>query len=928
MSNTDEVVVDNLYSGLNPEIVSEFPYEFDTFQKEACVSLEKGQHVLCLAHTSAGKSTIALYAIAKVLLENKRLIYTAPVKSLSNQKYAELRKKYGDDKVGLATGDNKINLDADILVMTTEILRNMLSKPTWSTNAIKSNIDNESSENIPVTETDNNHENNENLSTDNNDNDERLACVVFDEAHYINDRSRGNVYEECIMKLPNKVQMIFLSATMANPKHFQNWVQKIKPDRLVGVSSTLKRPVPLCFYIFVPKPESFEENMPWDNAINDGHLAVILNGEHSTFLNDIYSNMCKRYHEIVNYKFIKPKEEREKIGINGPPVDIKTSSLPPPPSTDMITLKRVKRTIPWQMSGMLNKFINFLSINNQLPAIFFTLSRKKCNFLANHIESNLITSTERREIENIFNYYIKGLIDYDQYRQVNEIKQLLFKGIGVHHSGMLTILKEIVELIFTKGLIKLMFATETLAIGVNTPTKTTCFTDIYKYDGYQNYKRILTIEEFKQMAGRAGRRGLDIVGNVIYFPIDEPILLNEMNSMLKGPLKVLSSNFNITTQYILRLLRSLPYNTINNLYNITQKSLLSIEMQLLYQEKEINKNNLILNLNELNNNINNILIQTNNLNEIINIEKSLKYDKLSQGNTKKLKQKLSNLFTNLSKKEINDYNKLNDLIKQEIILNENIKNIEIDLNNIPDIGIKIQMEYTIDFLISSNFIFKSTVPITIPTTTTTTAIDNTIDTPTTTISNTLHLTQDGLFASCITQCNEIILTRAIHLGLANEFRHDPILLSAWLSLFIGTESDEQKNKNNTVPTLSEDLPVPLQEACMNTIDIATTLFNEMHLNYTIFSESNNNSTTSEQLYTTFIYPIYTWCTKTQNFEEICLENGFFEGNFVRALQKMVNLFNELLLAFEITNQLEWINCIQTCKETFIHSILLVESIYI
>jgi superfamily II RNA helicase len=875
--------------GLNPAIVAEFPYEFDTFQVEACVSLEKGHHVLCLAHTSAGKSTIALYAIAKVLLEGKRLIYTAPVKSLSNQKYAELKRKYGNEAVGLATGDNKINLDADILVMTTEILRNMLSKPTWSTVAIRDQSvapDPEKEGQATV-------------------GDERLACVVFDEAHYINDRSRGNVYEECIMKLPSQVQMIFLSATMANPQHFQNWVQKIKPDRPVAVSSTLKRPVPLCFHIFVPKPETFEETMPWETAVEEGHLAVILNGEHGTFLSDVYTSMCKRYHEVVNYKLVKPKEEREKIGINGSPASAKPAP-PVPPTVEPATaaLKRVKRTVPWQMIGMLNKFINFLSINNQLPAIFFTLSRKKCNALANHVESTLCSPGERREIENIFDFHIRALADASQYRQVNELRALLLKGIGVHHSGMLTLLKEIVEMIFTKGLIKIMFATETLAIGVNTPTRVTCFTDVMKYDGYTNYKRALTVEEFKQMAGRAGRRGLDKVGNVIYFPVEDPLLLPEIQSMLSGPLRVLSSNFAVTTQYVLRLLRSLPASTEADLFRATRKSLLSIEMQMAFADKEKQIAQLLTTVDGYRQSQQDIARRYPILAELSELQKSLVVDKLGQGAVKKLKQKIQSKLAELSKQEQAEQTKYAELSRQEGLAMESLERLQSDLLGVPDAGIKEQLAFTVGFLIQSGFVFTAE-------------------------SGTLHLTQDGLFASCITQCHEIILTRAIMLGFANDFRHDPALLSAWLSLFIGTEGDEQKGRDRSAagPQVPDSFPPSLKDACQSTMDMAAALFSEMHRSYSVLSDCDGTAA-PEQLFTTFLEPMHLWAQRSEHFEAICLNHGFFEGNFVRALQKMVNLFNELLLAFEITNQPEWVNCIQTCKEAFVHGILLIESIYI
>jgi superfamily II RNA helicase len=382
--------------------------------------------------------------------------------------------------------------------MTTEILRNLLSKPIWTSPSESTLLSSDPVMDEVPTGSDI-HSPADSFVAEN----ARLSYVVFDEAHYINDRSRGNVYEECIMKLPNQVQMIFLSATMSNPGHFKKWVEQIKPDRPVGVSQTTHRPVPLRFHMFVPQPQSFEECLPWSEAIAEGHLRVILDGEHGEILCDVYADMVKRYRQIVTFKTVKVKPGKDD------PCDDLGDEIG---AGQVVVTKQVRRLVPLHMLGMLNKLINFLAINEQLPAIFFTLSRKKCNVLANQVESNLITHIERRAVEDTFNHYIRALEDYNQYRQVNELRVLLFKGVGVHHSGMLTILKEIVEVLFTKGLIKVMFATETLAIGVNTPTRVTCFTDVLKYDGYSSCKRVLTVEEFKQMAGRAGRRGLDTVG--------------------------------------------------------------------------------------------------------------------------------------------------------------------------------------------------------------------------------------------------------------------------------------------------------------------------------------------------------------------------------------------------------------------------------
>ncbi|GCB72592.1 hypothetical protein scyTo_0002073 [Scyliorhinus torazame] len=406
------------------DLVLQWPFEPDVFQKQAILRLETHDSVFVAAHTSAGKTVVAEYAIALSQKHMTRTIYTSPIKALSNQKFRDFKNTFKD--VGLLTGDVQLHPEASCLIMTTEILRSMLYN---GSDAIRD-----------------------------------LEWVIFDEVHYVNDAERGVVWEEVLIMLPDHVNLILLSATVPNTLEFADWIGRIKQKKIY-VISTMKRPVPLEHHLYTGNSQKTQSEL---------FLLVDAQG-------------------------------------------------------------------------------NFLT--KGLPIVAFTFSRNRCDENANMLTTVDLTSTvEKSEIHIFFQKCISRLKGTDrELPQVLQMVGLLKRGIGVHHSGILPILKEVVEMLFTRGLVKILFATETFAMGVNMPARTVVFDTIRKHDG-TNF-RDLTPGEYIQMAGRAGRRGLDTTGMVIILCKAGVHEMADLHKMMLGKPTQLQSQFRLTYTMILNLLR-------------------------------------------------------------------------------------------------------------------------------------------------------------------------------------------------------------------------------------------------------------------------------------------------------------------------------------------------------------------------------------
>jgi superfamily II RNA helicase len=489
----------------------QFPHDLHDFQKWSIEALTNQKHVLVTAPTGTGKSVVAEFAIRYFHSLGKKVIYCSPIKALSNQKFYDFSKKFPDISVGIITGDISSNTTADVLIMTTEILLNKLYKGTGCSTMIpclKEGFEgNIGSPSITSTTFD------MNIETE-------LACVVFDEIHMINDASRGHVWEQSIMMMPDHVQIVGLSATLDDPVKFAQWIE-MQSSREIYLAVKLTRTVPLTHYSFITVSSSAFKHIK-DKTIQAEinsliNKPFIIQSAEGSFNNEHYNRVSK----------VLTLLEQNAV--------------------------RVKR------GHVLNKVTEYLTQNEMLPALCYVFSRKQLEVCAKELTTNLlefdskIPYTIRYDCEQI----IRKLPNYQEYLHLPEyveMVQLLEKGVGMHHSGIIPVLREMVELLFAQGKIKLLFCTESVAIGLNLPVKTTIFTDICKHDG-QNV-RMLHGHEYTQAAGRAGRLGLDAIGHVIHlnnlFRKSEII---SYKTMLKGAPQTLSSHFKLSYHLLLELIQ-------------------------------------------------------------------------------------------------------------------------------------------------------------------------------------------------------------------------------------------------------------------------------------------------------------------------------------------------------------------------------------
>lgn len=475
------------------------PYALDPFQQHAVAAIHAGRNVLVTAKTGSGKTFVGEYQIAHSLAKGGRVFYTTPIKSLSNQKFHDLKEAY-PGKVGIMTGDVKFCPDAPIVIMTTEILRNLLYKQGSITQSLGITAG---------------------LSL------EGLDAVIFDECHYINDRDRGAVWEETLILLPPAVHLILLSATIDKPEFFAEWLGSLKKIP-IDLISTQYRVVPLQHGVFRVSGDTYEflEVMNRKDQFDPGlYKAWLLSRTAAAKAADDHRARVT---------------DRRRGGYEDPSIGRSAPS-------------------PKAFRHQLNELVARLETKGLLPALVFVFSRKGCEEYAKAVEHTLIDSSDTAAVRHIVSFhlhrYMKVEGGLEKNPEYHAILSLLEKGIAYHHSGMLPILKEIVEILFGKGLIKLLFATETFAVGINMPTKTVVFTGYRKYDDVTRSHRMLNTDEYIQMAGRAGRRGKDDKGLVLYLPDREPESVEDVKRMMTGARQTFQSRMNFHYDFLLKTIQ-------------------------------------------------------------------------------------------------------------------------------------------------------------------------------------------------------------------------------------------------------------------------------------------------------------------------------------------------------------------------------------
>ncbi|EEH63360.1 DEAD/DEAH box helicase [Gleimia coleocanis DSM 15436] len=436
---------------------AELDFFLDDFQMQGMESVENGHNVLVAAPTGAGKTMVGEFALHMALSCGQRAFYTTPIKALSNQKYRELCEKYGDEQVGLLTGDVAINGDAPLIVMTTEVARNMIYQGRDLTD---------------------------------------LRAIVLDEVHYLADRFRGPVWEEVIIHAPQHVQIVALSATVSNAEEFGNWIDSVRSGCDIIVSE--KRPVPLYQHMMV------------------GRDIIDLYAEDETkFINPQLRTAISKQRGITSRNF--RQNERHLAGGR----------------RMRDTQKRPRKTTRPEVVISLDRA-------RLLPAIYFIFSRSACEDAVEQIIGAGITLTsekERKQIRKIVDEALYALQGEDlSVLRINTWQMALEAGVAAHHAGLLPFMKEVVEKLFTLGLVKVVFATETLALGINMPARTVVLEALRKWNGIA--KVPLSAGEYTQLTGRAGRRGIDVEGHalVVWQDDHEPELVASLASKRTYPL--------------------------------------------------------------------------------------------------------------------------------------------------------------------------------------------------------------------------------------------------------------------------------------------------------------------------------------------------------------------------------------------------------
>jgi ATP-dependent RNA helicase HelY len=416
------------------EFAGELSFELDAFQQDACAALEDGHGVLVCAPTGAGKTVVGEFAVHLALAEGRKCFYTTPIKALSNQKFADLVARYGEQSVGLLTGDSSVNGNAPIVVMTTEVLRNMLY-------AGSSTLDG-------------------------------LGYVVMDEVHYLADRFRGAVWEEVILHLPEWVRLVSLSATVSNSEEFGEWLVEVRGDTTVVVDE--HRPVPL-----------------WQHMLVGGRMLDLFAGEDTDGVAKINPDLLRRTDDVGRFS-VQLQGARQR------------GRRPPPRGGRFRPPSRVDVTQRLDGAGL-------------LPAIVFVFSRAGCDAAVLQCTRSglrLNSEVEVADIRRIVDARTKDLPDADLgVLGYWEWREALERGFASHHAGLLPAFKETVEELFVRGLVKVVFATETLALGINMPARTVVLERLVKYNGEAHVE--LTPGEYTQLTGRAGRRGIDIEGHAV-----------------------------------------------------------------------------------------------------------------------------------------------------------------------------------------------------------------------------------------------------------------------------------------------------------------------------------------------------------------------------------------------------------------------------
>ena len=788
---------------------TEYKFPLDIFQEHAISAIDQGHNVLVCAKTGSGKTLVGEYQIAHSLREGKRVFYTTPIKSLSNQKFYDLKQLFPEPgMVGIMTGDIKFCPDAKIIVMTTEILRNLLYKKGTLT------------EHVGLTAS---------LSL------QDLGAVVFDECHYINDRDRGKVWEETMILLPKEVNLIMLSATLDRPDLFATWIGELKqvPCHLI---ETQYRVVPLTHYI-----------------LEHGTTLKPIMDSKEVFYDSVYSDWIRsrlqkeKDHDAYQKKVANARRQ----GVEGP------------------ISGKVR---PVSFSHQLNSCISLLQEKTLLPALCFVLSRKGCEKHAAKSEATLLDSSDSATAITIFDFHLRRhKASLETLPQYHTIRNLVTKGIAFHHSGVLPLLKEIVELLFTKGYIKLLYCTETFAVGINMPTKTVIFTGLSKYDDATQGMRFLRTDEYIQMAGRAGRRGKDPLGTVIYLPEHDPPSTAEMRSILKGGKPQVQSRMDFHYDFLLKTFQAKEIHWLaiqkDSYWHRQQQLLLTAEQATYIKLKQ-----------EL---------------DAITLDPSMK-EELEE--RKLLEQKVATL-TNAKKKDAQrqldrwkedhtglQWSRAEESLKHQTQLQNEFETARLLIQSITsntrgvDTWIKI--------LRDTKFLE----------------------------ADELTLTKKGILATEFNEGHPLLCAEFFSLGYHRPLSgNDLVVLLACLI---------EEKSTETTPSLAD---LRISEEVRTALQQLDTLVQTFQTCEDVYRQYSKESYWT--LYTTWIEPIQRWLDG-DSASCICSDYGLFEGNFVRAVLRISNMVDEWIAVGSYMSDIDLLEKLNAVRGLLVKDFIVPDSLYL
>ena len=803
----------------NPETLPSHPYTFplDPFQQHAISAIANDENVLVCAKTGSGKTLVGEYQIYHSLSKGKRVFYTTPIKSLSNQKFYDLKHLFKDASVGIMTGDIKFCPDAQIVIMTTEILRNLLYKKGTTT------------EHLGLTAS---------ISMDS------LDAVIFDECHYINDKDRGKIWEETMILLPRDVNLVMLSATLDHPEYFAKWLGELK-QKPIHLIETQYRIVPLTH-----------------NLLDREYKLIPLMDSKEVYNEKVYLDWLRAQQGLQDERkaFQRKVKDARQSGFEGA-VDGKVHTF--------------------SFTHQMNETIKMLEKEELLPALFFVLSRKQCEAYAAKVDGSLLTSSDTAAVKHIISFHLhRHMKELEKVPQYHQIYDLLCRGIAFHHSGLLPLLKEIIEVLFSKGFVKIMFCTETFAVGLNMPTKTVLFAGFKKYDDQTGGMRMLRTDEYIQMAGRAGRRGKDDKGIVIYLPDREPVEPSEMKGMMKGSRPPIQSRMDFHYDFILKTIQASEPGQPLKWLNIMEQSYW-------FQQRQKQIKALDIDIAKCQKKMDELSVQDpfysgcvmrfeleQKMKQTVNAARKEIQRQLDTLKNKQFGPKWTTAWTN--------YNLIETLRKE---LNELGNDKYILETHKESITPAVKFLFEIGYLKNDN-------PLTL---------------------KNEDLTLKGILATEVNEGHQILMTELYTREMLHNLSGEEIV--SVLGCFMEEKETEDSPSINELNVSNE-----VRHVLVKIKDLGQEYQSlEGSVGYAVQDYWN----TSTQM----IDPMRRWI-EGENASIICQEHGLFEGNFIRSVMKMANMLDEWLAMATYCQHTEQVDKIMEVRQKIIRDIVISDSLYL